>query len=465
MELTYRVKDRPPVGRLILFAFQQILSVIAGTITLPLVIGNGMSQSAALLGASIGTIVYLLFTKFKSPVLLGSSFSYVGSMSAAFAGAASMSIGYAGLLLGAILSGLIYVGLAFLTKYIGTKWIDKVMPPVVIGPTVAIIGLVLAPQAIFNLSKGSVLDPNTGASVANDYICILVGLITLFTATIVAVHAKGTLKMIPFIIGILVGYLVAAIFTWIGTATNNSSLMIIDFSLFKNIQWDPELSFLKAIDGFKEFKSAGEFFTYFGMIALAFIPISFVSFAEHIADHKNLSFIIGENLIEDPGLYRTLLGDGIGSIVGATLGGCPNTTYGESISCVAVSKNASTITILTASLISIVIAFIAPLMTFFKTIPTCIVGGLSICLYGFIATSGFRMLKDVDLNKPRNIFVVATILIVGVGGLAFNFNEFTISSVAIALALGVFMNVVLGIHSKKKEPIEENNTEDNTKEE
>lgn len=465
MEILYKVKDRPPFGRLLLFAFQQILSIIAGTITLPLIVGNGMSQSAALLGASIGTIVYLLFTKFKSPVFLGSSFSFIGSMSAAFAGAASMSIGYVGLLLGALLSGLVYVVLSVVVKYAGTNWLNKVLPPVIIGPTVAIIGLTLAPQAISNLSLGNVFDPITGISVANTYLCIFIGLITLFITTIIAVYAKKTLRMIPFIIGIFLSYAIAAIFTGIGMATNNDALKIIDFSLFNNIQWLPDLSIVKAIQGFKEFKSAGEFFEYFGVIALSFIPISFVSFAEHIADHKNLSFIIGQDLLSDPGLSRTLLGDGVGSIVGATLGGCPNTTYGESISCVAVSKNASTITILAASFISIGIAFIGPLMTFFKTIPTCIVGGLSICLYGFIATSGFRMLKDVDFSEVKNIFVVSSILIVGVGGLAISFSHFTISPIAVALFIGINMNWILNFKKKKKpELVEENeNSEDQTK--
>ena len=450
MELIYQVKDRPPFFRNLLLGLQQVLAIIAGTITLPLIVGNGMSQSAALLGAAIGSIIYLLFTKFKSPVLLGSSFSFIGPMSYAFAGAATVMMGYSGLLIGAILIGIVYIGLAIAVKFAGTDWLNKVMPPVIIGPTVAIIGLSLAPQAIQNLSKGSVLDAASNP-VAHPLLCIFIGLIVLFTVAIISIYGKKMLRMVPFIIGILVGYIVGTIFTEIGLATGNEQLQIIDFSLYENIQWLPELSCIKGIKGFSDFADANEFFKYFGIVALSYIPVSFVSFAEHIADHKNLSFIIGSDLLKDPGLTRSLLGDGIGSIVGATIGGCPNTTYGESISCVAFSKNASTFTLLTASIISIGIAFIGPLMTFFATIPTCVVGGISICLYGFIATSGFRMFKDLDFNKPKNIIIVSTILVAGVGGLVINIDKFVVSPVAVSLILGILMNLVLNIKTKKKE--------------
>ena len=454
MELVYSIKDRPPFHKILLSAFQQILAIIAGTITLPVIVGNGMSQSAALLGAGVGTIVYLLITRFKSPVFLGSSFSFVGSMSAAFAGAASMSIGYVGLLIGAVLAGLVYVILSIIIKFAGTNWINKVMPPVIIGPTVAIIGLTLSPGAIDNLLKGSVIE--AGIPVANTYLCLLCGLVTLFVSVLVSVYAHKTFKLIPFIIGIVAGYLLALTLTLIGRATSNPQLLIIDLSIFNDISWIPDLSIIKAIDGFKEFTDAGEFFKYFGIIAAAYVPVSFVCFAEHIADHKNLSFIIEKNLLEDPGLSRTSLGDGLGSITGAILGGCPNTTYGESISCVALSKNASTITIFVASIIAIATSFIGPLMAIFKTIPTCVIGGLSICLYGFIATSGFQMLKSVDFTQSKNIFVVATILVTGVGGLAITIQNFVFSPIATALVMGILMNLVLNIKPRKKKEVEDN---------
>ncbi len=451
MELLYKVKDRPSFGRLVVFAFQQLLSILAGTITLPLIVGNGMSQSAALLGASIGTLIYLLITKFKSPVFLGSSFTFLGSMSAAFAGAAAISIGYLGLLIGAVLAGLVYVVLSIIVHFTGTKWVNKLMPPVIIGPTVAIIALTLSPNAIKNLTLGNVLD-SSGASVANPYICMFCGLFGLIVAVVCASYGKKMIKLIPFMIGILSGYLVALIFTLIGNATNTPALQIISFKPFENIKWIPDLTFLKAIEGAKSFKNSQEFWRYFGLIVASYVPVAFAVFAEHIADHKNISHIIENDLLEDPGLSRTLMGDGVGSMIGATFGGCPNTTYGESISCLAFSKNASVITIVATAIIGIVVSFFGPLMTFFSTIPSCVVGGISICLYGFIAISGFQMLQKVDLRAQKNIFVIATIFVTGIGGLTLQFKYFEFSPVATALIAGLLMNMLVNIKIRKKKP-------------
>ena len=220
MKLTYKVNDRPSFGKVIVFAFQQLLAILAATIAVPTIIGNGMSQSAALFGAGVGTIVYLLFTKFRSPVFLGSSFAFIGSMFAAFAGAASAQAGYLGLIIGAAFAGLVYVVIAVIVKLVGVKWINKLMPAVVIGPTVSIIGLSLAANAISDLSKGKVLDADSN-SLANPLICILCGLVTLLVVTICSVYGKKMAKLIPFIIGILAGYAAAAIFTVIGIMTDN----------------------------------------------------------------------------------------------------------------------------------------------------------------------------------------------------------------------------------------------------
>ena len=441
MDLTYNIQDKPPVRKIILSALQQLLAVIAGTISMPIIVGHGMSQSAALLGAGIGTIVYLLITRFKSPVFLGSSFSFVGSLTAAFAGAASASIGYFGIILGALLGGLVYIILSIIVKYAGTKWVDKIAPPVIIGPTVAIIGLTLAPNAISNLLKGSVYNAE-GVAVASPYIALLCGLVTLFTSIAISVYAKKTMRLIPFIIGILSGYALASLFTIIGFTCNVDALKIIDFSAFKSIKWIPEFSFIKAIQGMKEFESAGQFFSYFGLIAIAYIPVSFVCFTEHIADHKNLSTIIGQDLLEEPGLHRTLLGDGIGSIAGAFFGGCPNTTYGESVGCVAITGNASVITILATSILAIAASFFAPFVTFLSTIPSCVMGGVCITLYGFIAVSGLKMLQSVDLNDNKNLFTASVILIAGIGGMTLKIGAVTITEIACALILGIIVNLV-----------------------
>lgn len=449
MNLIYGVKDRPKAGQLILFALQQLLAILAATIAVPIIIGNGMSISAALFGAGVGTIVYLLFTKFKSPVFLGSSFAFLGSMAAAFAGGVSATLGYLGLILGAVFAGLVYVVIAIIVKFAGVKWIDKIMPAVVIGPTVAIIGLSLAGSAVSDLMTGNVTVDSQ--MICSPFVALLCGLVTLAVTIACSVYGKKLLKMIPFIIGILAGYVLAAIFTGIGYAANVDALKIIDFTQFKNMQWYPDFAFITAFKGNYDAGEVGSVGAYIGTIAVAYIPVAFVVFAEHIADHKNISSIIETDLLRDPGLTRTLLGDGVGSIAGAFFGGCPNTTYGESVGCVAISGNASVITILLTSALAIVFSFIAPFVTFLATIPSCVMGGVCIALYGFIAVSGLKMIQHVDLGDNRNLFVVSVILIAGVGGLVLTFGSVTITSIACALILGILVNVLVNLGKKKGE--------------
>ena len=433
MNLIYGIKDKPKFGQMLVFAFQQVLAILAATILVPAIIGNGMSQAAALFGAGVGTIVYQLFTKFKSPVFLGSSFAFIGSMLAAFGGAASASAGYAGILLGAIFAGLVYVVIAIVVKIVGVKWINKLMPPVVIGPTVALIGLSLAVNAVNDLQVGKV----EGAS---PYVAILVGIITLLSIFAISVYGKKMAKLIPFVLGILVGYVVAAIFTVIGIKTNNVALQLINFAAFKEmtIFAVPDFSFIEAMKGVKEIDGA-----FVATVAVAYVPVAFVVFAEHIADHKNLSTIIGQDLLEEPGLHRTLLGDGVGSIAGAFFGGCPNTTYGESVGCVAITRNASVVTITTAAIMCMVISFFGPFVTFLSSIPNCVMGGVCVALYGFIAVSGLKMIQQVNLNASKNLFVVASILIPGIGGLSITFGKVTLTTIACALILGILTNVML----------------------
>lgn len=439
MKLTYNVNDRPKFGQLLLFGLQQLLAILAATIAVPSIIGNGMSQSAALFGAGVGTVVYLLFTKFRSPVFLGSSFAFIGSMFAAFAGAASAQAGHAGLILGALFAGLVYVIIAIVIKLAGVRWINKLMPAVVIGPTVAIIGLSLAGNAVGDLTKGKVLDA-AGVSTASPYVALVCGLVTLFVVILCSVYGKKMAKLIPFIIGICAGYAAAAIFTVIGIASGNDALKIIDFSVFRNMDWFaiPDFTFFEAAKGLKAIDGH-----YIATVAVAYVPVAFVVFAEHIADHKNLSTIIDKDLLEDPGLHRTLLGDGVGSIAGSIFGGCPNTTYGESVGCVAITGNASVVTILTTAAMAIIISFFGPFVTFLASIPNCVMGGVCITLYGFIAVSGLKMIKEVDLGDNRNLFVVAVILICGIGGLTVSFGKVTLTSIACALILGILTNVMV----------------------
>ena len=434
MNLVYGIKDKPKFAQLLIFAFQQVLAVLAATIAVPAIVGNGMSAAAALLGAGIGTLVYQLFTKFRSPVFLGSSFAFIGSMVAAFAGAASASAGFAGIILGAAFAGLVYVVIALVIKLAGVKWIEKLMPPVVIGPTVALIGLSLAGAAIKDVFSYGPQDGNGSfIMTAPIWASLACAMVTLLVVVLVSTYGKKMIKLVPFIIGILAGYGVAAIFTVAG-------IPVIDFSLFQNmtIFAVPEVTFMEALKGVKEIDGA-----YIATIAVAYAPVAFVVFAEHIADHKNLSSIIGQNLLEEPGLHRTLLGDGIGSIVGAIFGGCPNTTYGESVGCVAITRNASVITVTVAALMCIVISFFGPFVAFLDSIPGCVMGGVCITLYGFIAVSGLKMIQKVDLNQHKNLFVVASILIPGIGGMAMAIGPVTLTAIACSLIMGIIVNLLL----------------------
>ena len=456
--LVYDIKDKPKFSKLIVFAIQQLLAIIAATIAVPAIVGNGMSASAALLGAGVGTIVYQLFTKFRSPVFLRSSFAFIGSMSAAFAGAVSVSLGYLGLLIGAVCAGLVYVVIALVVKLVGVGWINKLMPAAVIGPTVAIIGLSLAGAAIKDVFSYGPQDGN-GAFImtGNIWASFVCAMVTLVVVVLASTYGKKMTKLIPFIIGVLAGYAVALVFTLIGYAAEIDALKVIDFSVFTALVSDgvklstflsvPEFTFLEAIKGAADFDGS-----YFATVAVAYVPVAFVVFAEHIADHKNLSSIIGHDLLEDPGLHRTLLGDGIGSAAGAVFGGCPNTTYGESVGCVAITRNASVATITTTAIMAILISFVSPFVAFLDSIPGCVMGGVCITLYGFIAVSGLKMIQKVDLEDNANLFTVSVILIAGIGGMSMSIGKVTLTSIACALILGIFVNIIL---NKFKKPSKE----------
>ncbi len=440
MKMIYGINDKPKFPQLIVFAIQQLLAIMAATLVVPVIIGNGMQPAAALLGAGVGTLVYQLFTKFKSPVFLGSSFAFLGSMAAAFAGAATVALGYLGLILGAIFAGLVYVIIALVVKFVGVGWIEKLMPPVVIGPTVAIIGLSLAGNAIGDLQTTKVVDAENNV-LTSPYVAIVCGLVTLAVTMLCSTYGKKMMKLIPFVLGILAGYVVAAIFTVIGIVSGNDALRVIDFSIFASIDSIvalPEFTFLTAAKGFADFDMS-----YLATIAVAYVPVAFVVFAEHIADHKNLSSIIEKDLLKEPGLHRTLLGDGVGSMAGAFFGGCPNTTYGESVGCVAITRNCSVVTITAAAIGAILISFLTPFVVFVNSIPSCIMGGVCMALYGFIAVSGLKMIQKVDLEKNRNLFVVSVILIAGIGGLSVSFGKVSLTSIACALILGILANVML----------------------
>ncbi|MBE6679611.1 MAG: uracil-xanthine permease [Ruminococcaceae bacterium] len=469
-KLFYDIHDKPKFGQMLIFALQQVLAILAATIAVPAIIGLPTQMPAAILGAGIGTLIYQLFTKFKSPVFLGSSFAFLSSLGVALA------YGYCGIILGSVVAGLVYVVIATIIHFVGTAWVDKLMPPAIIGPTVALIGLSLAGNAM-----GDIVKANSSTLYGNyNLVALLCGLIAFFTIIICSTQKRIKMaRLIPFIIGIATGYAAAAIFTVIGIYTKTDYLMIINFQpiidnfytadgAFKGLAAFidyPHFALLEAVKELttgnmsKEILNANPNATLLTLggiaeVIIAFLPVALVVFAEHIADHKNLSSIIDRDLIKEPGLKRTLLGDGVGSMAGTIFGICPNTTYGESVGCIAITRNASIITITTTAVMCIILSFISPLMAVLQTIPSCVMGGVCLTLYGFIAVSGLKMFKNLDLENSKNLFVVASILIAGIGGLAINIpyaiaetGEITgiikITSIATALIIGIVTNAIL----------------------
>ena len=488
--LVYDIHDKPKFGNLLIFAIQQLLAILAATIAVPTIIGLPTQIPAAILGAGVGTLVYQLFTKFRSPVFLGSSFAFLSSLGVALA------YGYYGILLGSLVAGLVYVVIALIVKLIGTDWVNKLMPPVIIGPTVTIIGLSLAGSAMGDIVKANADSVNGGYNLVG----LVCGVVTFLTVIICSTQKRYTMpKLIPFILGIIAGYAVASVFTVIGLVTNIEYLQIINWEpvvknfvneegAFQGIKAFFSLPKISIVEAIKEvvtgtlsqeiidatpIKDAvtdeviGSYAKIIDIggaveVVVAFLPVALVVFAEHIADHKNLSTIIDRDLIKDPGLSRTLLGDGVGSMLGTAFGICPNTTYGESVGCVAITKNASVITITTTAIMCILLSFFSPLMAVLQTIPSCVMGGVCLTLYGFIAVSGLKMFKDLDLNENKNLFVVSAILIAGIGGLSIQIpyalaengavaKTIQVTSIATALILGIITNAVLTKVEGKKQ--------------
>ncbi len=456
MQLTYGIKDRPKFGKNLVFAFQQMIAIMAATLLVPILVsaaGLKCDPAAALFGAGAGTIVYLLFTRFKSPVFLGSSFTFLGALIAA----ATNNYGYWGLIIGVAFAGLVYVVIAIIIKFVGAGWIKKLLPHVIIGPILAIIGLSLSGTA------GGWMMTNGGGNYSLWY--ILVGLFTFVIIVLASVKGKGMAKLIPFIIGIGSGLVLAMVITGFGYINDSAfckEMRIVDFTpikecfspvRFRSFFDYPKFTFIEAIRTNGQYAKVDG--AMIGNLAVLFVPIAVVELAQHISDHENLSNIVEKDLLENPGLHNTLLGDGVGSAVGAFFGGCANTTYGESISCVALSKNASTMTILTTAIMCMAVSFISPFVAIINMLPKCVMGGACIAMYGFISVSGLQMLKDVDLSDNRNLYPAAAILVIGIGGVVLNFgtNKLTgnplvqVTSLAVAMIVGILVNLIT--HSGK----------------
>ena len=458
MKLIYNIEDRPKLTQTLVFAFQQMIAIMAATILVPMIIssvGLQLDPAAALFGAGAGTLFYVFFTRKRSPVFLGSSFTFIGAMSAAV----TMNYGYWGLILGCVFAGLVYVVIAIIVKSTGSGWVNKLMPPVIIGPIVALIGLSLSSTA-----TSWVMTNNSNYN----WVSILIGLFTFFLIAFVSIKGTKMMKLIPFIIGIGGGYILALVITLIGRACEVECMQVLSFAAFErtftpftaaSILDYPKFTLLQAIRSGGQYPIDG---AAIANIALLYAPIGVVELAQHIADHKNLGYIVGRDLIQDPGLDRTLIGDGVGSMIGSFFGGCANTTYGESIGCVALTGNASIISIIFASIGCMLLSFLAPFVALINSIPFCVMGGACIALYGFIAVSGLNMLHQVNLNDNRNLYVVSAILVCGIGGMLFKFgqNQITggalleVTALAAALIVGLVTKLIVGLDKSPQDPAE-----------
>lgn len=459
--LVLDVEENPKkVSQWFLFAIQHILAMLVACITVPLL--TGLPIAATLISAGIGTIFYILITKKKSPVFLSSSFAYITpmitSLQIGLIGQAT-GMNYLALIIGMILVGLVYVIIALVIKFVGTSWLNKLLPPVIVGPVIMVIGLSLAGSAISNVTSA------TGSGQSYNLIALLCGLIALFVTSLSSHYGKGKmLSLIPFVVGMGAGYIAAVLFTIFGyTIGKNDYFNIVNFAPLVNL-FGKNFSFASIINYKLFIPNDSESFIFLrwneiskfdwatiSEVILLFVPVSFVTVCEHIGDHENLGNILGRDLLNDePGMARTLAGDGIATAISGALCGAANTTYGENVAVIGTTKIASVNVVLLAAILSICIGFVTPFTALLQTIPSCVTGGVSLILYGFIASSGVKMLisEKIDFNNSKNIFIASAILVAGIGGLTLKFGPvnkpyITITSVAVAMILGIILNLVL----------------------
>ena len=418
-KMLYDVNEKPPIAKWIILALQHVFAMFGATILVPILVNSAAGEvvltiPVALVTSGIGTLIYILCTKGKSPVYLGSSFAFIAPLAAAF-----VKGGISGAMTGVMAVGLIYVIFAIIIKFAGKNWLDKILPPVVIGPMIMIIGLGLAPSAISQIGLG------TGVDI--DWRGVIVAVVTFLTTAIVMVRAKGFIKIIPFLIGIVTGYILAIILGMVDfTPVLEASFFSMPSFVIPFVSYMPNFSAL-----------------------LTIAPIALVTMAEHIGDHTALGTIIGKDLLKDPGLDRTLLGDGIATFVAGLFGGPANTTYGENTSVVGMTKVASVWVIGLAAIFAICLGFLGKFTALVSTIPNPVLGGVSLLLYGFIAVNGLKVLiqNQIDFGKSKNVVVASSMLVLGLGGAAISIVSgdlsITISGMSLAAIVGILLNLFL----------------------
>lgn len=464
--------DENPKGiwRWLILAVQHVLAMLVACITVPLIVNRVYPEAnlpigATLLSAGIGTLFYIFVTKKKSPVFLSSAFAYINPMISALSigligGATGMN--YFAIIIGLFSVALVYILIAILIKILGNNWINKILPPIVVGPVIIVIGLGLSTSAISNLTA------TNGSLQSYNLIAILCGLLAMIITALTAHYGKGTMRLIPFVIGMVGGYLIASIFSSIGYALNIDYLKIIDYSAIIN-NFDGS-DWLQSFINYKMFiPNSNESFIFLrfeeiakfdwktiGAVILLFIPVSLVTVSEHVGDHLNLSNIIGHNIFKEVGLHRTLVGDGVATGISGALCGAANTTYGENVGVIGLTKIASVNVVILSAILAIAFGLFTPFTTLLETVPSSVCGGISLLLYGFIASSGIKMLviEKINFSKTKNILVSSIILVSGIGGLTLKFGDannptFQITSIAVAMLLGIFLNLILKDRSEK----------------
>lgn len=408
------IQERPKkISRWIILSLQHVFAMFGATVLVPLL--TGLDVGVALVASGIGTLIYIACTKAKAPVYLGSSFAYISAISAA--GAVN---GFSSAYIGLMVVGIIYAVVATIIRFTGSGWIKKLLPPVVVGPVIIIIGLSLAPVAI-----GS-----AGLNGASGWEVPLVALITFGTVVLVGLLGKGFFRIVPFLIAILVGYISSIMFGIVDLST-----VFTDYSFFQ----------------FPNFTFIGSYDLDFSAI-LMFAPIAFVTIAEHIGDHTVLGEVVGKDLIEDPGLENTLMGDGIATFVSAAIGGPANTTYGENTGVVAMTKVGSVWVIGLAAIFAILLGFFGYIQAFITSIPWAVIGGMTVVLYGLIAGNGVKVLikANIDMGNMKNLIIVATMLVIGLGGASLPINDaVSMTGMSLAAVIGILLNQLFNLFESR----------------
>ena len=420
VDLLLDVDQRPSAGKGILLSFQHVFAMFGATILVPLILG--MPVSVALFASGVGTLIYMIATGFRVPVYLGSSFAFITAMSLAMK---ELGGDVSAAQTGVILTGFIYVLVAASVRFAGTKWIDKLLPPIIIGPMIIVIGLGLAGSAVTN--AGLVADGNWKNA--------LVAVVTFLIAAFINTKGKGFLRIIPFLFAIIGGYLFAL------------TLGLVDFTPVLKANWFEIPGFYLPFSTGGAFK---EYNLYFGPETIAILPIAIVTISEHIGDHTVLGQICGRQFLKEPGLHRTLLGDGIATSVSAFLGGPANTTYGENTGVIGMTRIASVSVIRNAAFIAIALSFLGKFTALISTIPNSVLGGMSILLYGVIASNGLKVLikERVDFGQMRNLIIASAMLVLGLGGAILKLGPVTLSGTALSAMTGIILNLILPYKNK-----------------